>query len=106
MNSATVLSLTGEYSRSILRRRGHECGLLFTLFKSLLFEKGFFKILSNLSTICTYCIICQDLDVEGAENEDEDSGGDEHPALRNSLPNSRRYRLFKTSPQQSEISSF
>ncbi len=42
------------------------------------------------------CIMRQDLDVEGAENEDEDSGGDEHPALRNSLPNSRRYRLFKT----------
>ncbi len=48
----------------------------------------------------------QDLDVEGAENEDEDSGGDEHPALRNSLHNSPRYRLFKTSHLQSEISSF
>jgi hypothetical protein len=38
----------------------------------------------------------QDLDQEAGENEDEDSGGDEHPALRNSLNNSRRYRLFKT----------
>jgi len=25
----------------------------------------------------------QDLEVEGGENEEEDSGGDEHPALRN-----------------------
>jgi hypothetical protein len=36
----------------------------------------------------------QERDVETAENEDEDSGGDEHPAVRNLDDNQHLCQLF------------